>query len=717
MDIANIGFKADTKDLDKATISLNKLKAAAAGTTTASKSAAEAATAVATAESAKARAYLATVKASGNATKADIDSAKQALRTANAHEANTRAMLKQAIAADKLAKATQGVASANMAAFRSAATGQGRASPVATGVRIGSPADAPLARDQMPNRFNTANIAAQFQDIGVTASMGMNPLTIALQQGTQLSAILNSMESPLKGIAQAFRSIINPVSLLSIGLVALAAVAIQFTDWVSVGQGLLNGLASAMDMVADNANGLVLVIGGLTATLIIFNAGAITTTIRSLYAMGAASLAAGAQMAAAWLIGLSPLSLVILGIGAVVAALIIFRDEIAQVFGIDIVDAAKTAVNKIIGFFIGAYKVIIEQWKNMGRVLRGEATVALGDVFDEAMNTDYIGAAAEGIANAASKAADKIRAISAGLGQDEDKKKGKKDPWEELTKGHERRMNELKAERAALGQSAQETSRLKYETELLNEAQQKNIDLTPQQTQKIREMAQEMSVLEAEVKRAADTYNFLKDAGKSFVSDLKQNLMEGKSAWESFTNAVSNLLDKLADKLLDSGADLLFDALMPANDNNASGGGFLGSIGKILGFANGGAFGKSGLTPFASGGAFTNGVFSDPTLFKFASGGAFGVMGEAGPEAVMPLHRGSDGSLGVRMEGGNDNAGVVVNVNNYSSSKATVNQRQTSQGMEIDVIIDEIVGEKLSQPGTNANNSLRAFNNRQLTQR
>ena len=41
--------------------------------------------------------------------------------------------------------------------------------------------------------FNTANIAAQFQDIGVTAAMGMNPLQIALQQGTQISAALGPM--------------------------------------------------------------------------------------------------------------------------------------------------------------------------------------------------------------------------------------------------------------------------------------------------------------------------------------------------------------------------------------------------------------------------------------------------------------------------------------------------------------------------------------------
>jgi gas vesicle protein len=75
---------------------------------------------------------------------------------------------------------------------------------------------------------STGNIAAQFQDIGVTAAMGMNPLMIALQQGTQLSSVLNTMQNPLRGLASAFVSIINPVSLLTIGFVAASAAAIQF---------------------------------------------------------------------------------------------------------------------------------------------------------------------------------------------------------------------------------------------------------------------------------------------------------------------------------------------------------------------------------------------------------------------------------------------------------------------------------------------------------
>ena len=57
--------------------------------------------------------------------------------------------------------------------------------------------------------------------------------------------------------------------------------------------------------------------------------------------------------------------------------------------------------------------------------------------------------------------------------------------------------------------------------------------------------------------------------------------------------------------------------------------------------------------PFALGGIFTNGIVTEPTGFNM------GLMGEAGPEAIMPLHRGGDGSLGIRAEmppllGGND---------------------------------------------------------------
>jgi len=69
-------------------------------------------------------------------------------------------------------------------------------------------------------------------------------------------------------------------------------------------------------------------------------------------------------------------------------------------------------------------------------------------------------------------------------------------------------------------------------------------------------------------------------------------------------------------------------------------------------FANGAAFSGGSIIPFANGG-----VVGGPTTFPMANGNT-GLMGEAGPEAIMPLKRGKDGKLGVTAEGGGN---VVIN--------------------------------------------------------
>ena len=77
-----------------------------------------------------------------------------------------------------------------------------------------------------------------------------------------------------------------------------------------------------------------------------------------------------------------------------------------------------------------------------------------------------------------------------------------------------------------------------------------------------------------------------------------------------------------------------------------TGGGMIGSVlsSFMSIFAKGGAFG--GVTAFAGGSTFANSVYSKPTMFQYGAG-RLGVMGEAGPEAVMPLMQGKNG-LGVR---------------------------------------------------------------------
>lgn len=81
----------------------------------------------------------------------------------------------------------------------------------------------------------------------------------------------------------------------------------------------------------------------------------------------------------------------------------------------------------------------------------------------------------------------------------------------------------------------------------------------------------------------------------------------------------------------------------------------LGSLmNSVLPFANGASFSQGRVMPFAQGG-----VVSSPVTFPMRGG--TGLMGEAGPEAILPLARGADGKLGVRGAGGRS-AHVTINV-------------------------------------------------------
>lgn len=95
--------------------------------------------------------------------------------------------------------------------------------------------------------------------------------------------------------------------------------------------------------------------------------------------------------------------------------------------------------------------------------------------------------------------------------------------------------------------------------------------------------------------------------------------------------------------------------------------------------AHGGVFGASGALAFASGA-----IFDKPTYLPLASGGA--LIGEAGPEAVLPLARDPrTGDLGLK--GGT----TTVNVINNSGANATVTESQDGGGTRIDVLIESAI--------------------------
>lgn len=117
---------------------------------------------------------------------------------------------------------------------------------------------------------------------------------------------------------------------------------------------------------------------------------------------------------------------------------------------------------------------------------------------------------------------------------------------------------------------------------------------------------------------------------------------------------LSDALKNVAQSMIDNVYNV---AMRPIQ--NAVGGavanGLNGLLSGMFPFADGGAFSQGRVMPFARGG-----VISSPTHFPMRGGR--GLMGEAGPEAIMPLSRGADGRLGVQTAGGGRPVSVTVNV-------------------------------------------------------
>lgn len=118
--------------------------------------------------------------------------------------------------------------------------------------------------------------------------------------------------------------------------------------------------------------------------------------------------------------------------------------------------------------------------------------------------------------------------------------------------------------------------------------------------------------------------------------------------------------DKLSEALRTVGRSMLdaaYNAAMKPVVSHGAGvlaGGLESVIQGLLPFEKGGSFSQGRVMPFAKGG-----VISGPMNFPMRGG--VGLMGEAGPEAIMPLARGVDGRLGVRSEGSRT-VNVVMNI-------------------------------------------------------
>ena len=229
-----------------------------------------------------------------------------------------------------------------------------------------------------------------------------------------------------------------------------------------------------------------------------------------------------------------------------------------------------------------------------------------------------------------------------------------------------------------------------------------------------------------------DEFQFLDQSMKGFAQDMMVSLAsvsldglisglekmgealgkgeDGASAFkDSMVTLLQTMIDNLPTMLLNAGLQLIGTgnwqiglALIGMSGITALTKGLVNGAysDDVEANANGGVYGASDYTTFAKGGAFTNAVIDSPTFFKFAKGSGFGngLMGEAGPEAIMPLKRSSDGSLGVDATGVGGTTNVIVEINNYTSEEISTTETENSDGQKtIQVTIGKMINAHLSQ--------------------
>lgn len=599
------------------------------------------------------------------------------------------------------------------------------------------------------NRFNSANMLAQFQDIAVTSAMGMNPMLIAMQQGTQLQYILAQSNAPLKDFVAGLKSAFSVSGLLTIGLTGLVATLIQVVDWSKVGSTALNILADVFNGLAYISPVLITALTTLTVTLAVLNRTAIASAITSLYSLAKtftlaaySATVAAVKMAAAWVIAMGPIGWITAGVTALTTATVLYftKSDDKSVFQ-RIGDYFTGLANKI-GNVKEALKESENALTNWLKTLNKEKEKIEDKKFEDSIKgltlyeQEYQKKVREltKLANEAKgkgiimspEVESEIKALAKENAliekQRDDLEKSKKiteenaraverlaEAWNNLNTSAQQKLEDLTTKRSLIGAGTYESVYTQTLTDLTRQAEGAGIALTPEKSEQLEKYAENTARLSVEVEKLSSKYDLAKSSVKSFFSDMRQGLKEGESAWESFGNAVLNTLDKIIDKAMDFGVDMLFMAGRSYFGGNISSGSTWNP-----------ATSAPAVKPTvmaANGGVFSNGVYSSPTVFQFAKGGKFGVMGEAGPEAVMPLTRGPDGSLGVRADNAGNSSPVIVNVINNSTAQAHVEQRQTSQGVELDVIIDQLVAEKMNKPGTSSNTALRAFSNQKLIAR
>lgn len=270
--------------------------------------------------------------------------------------------------------------------------------------------------------------------------------------------------------------------------------------------------------------------------------------------------------------------------------------------------------------------------------------------------------------NAAARDRGNIDFLGAGMG---DKARERMKEMENIRSDFSKQQNELQRD-FSRGQISEDL--YKKQTEALKQALDERLEIQKDYYKKTDEQRSDWSggVTDALLNyadQASDLSSMATTATSEILSGatnaISSNLTSVLTGASSFKDGMSGIFSSLGETVIQTMIQMATQALITKAIMASFGGGAGGLFGGLFGGAGSAASGagamgmstswtayanaKGGVYDSPSLSSFSNGVYSTPQYFAFAKGA--GVFGEAGPEAIMPLTRGADGSLGVRAIG------------------------------------------------------------------
>lgn len=583
------------------------------------------------------------------------------------------------------------------------------------------------------------NMMFQVQDIGVQLISGQSPFMIAVQQVSQMNLGMLGVMGTLRALGSAFMGILSPINLLAIAVVTLGGTAISyFMEWISSGEEANNTVKKQHDLIAGVAEKW----GEAIPQIKAYNdelvrqkeLGDLIAASKIINTEQLKEVGAIFEEISGWTADFSKAVS-----GEAVTALTALETQFQELYGKvqdgtatqedfnKTLTAAKAASDAGAGgldFFIS----------KLGEIV-GAVAPALAAV--NKLNNAVAGYYANPLGTLSPVTSDKGEFVMPGNESPV--------PYNVPTPGG-RPLIELDGLPGEFGSGkkgggAAGIKEAKTALQELNEELQKiNAPFNQAKTAySTLEQAMKNGVISndqytASLKQIQDAFLAAGGTSDQWAQIMKKNTSEvGKSMESLAKGALTDLGKEFVDLMVDGKAnfedlaksviksilDMVWQIMVVEPIMNAlkgwlggiGGGGSDGGIMSVFANADGNAFNSGGVQKFAKGGSFTNSVVDTPTLFAFANGGKMGVMGEAGPEAILPLKRGSDGKLGVQMtgggSGGKDPVVVQMNIINNAGATVTKQERTDENGQKtIDVMIDEAVAGKIAQPGSNTRKAM-----------